>query len=244
MKTTKGNNPRSFNQRQQNNIGRSNYQPRRFRQWNQNNVRDDVDNEGDDEQGINNWDDEEQWDQPPAAFGRSDSGYRFNNPYVNKPNNQVGNNNNKEVVQEIKGDIALLRDAVNNIAKVLGEITKQLNQLIQEQSLNKGKEKEIVLIEVEHEASLTQKPQQSTKKVRVQFNENKKRTHNEDTSDSDSQNNKQNNLAIVSSQILDLNKALLSVTSSLDKINDRISTFDSNNSGNYKNNNRSAVGGS
>lgn len=70
--------------------------------------------------------------------------------------------------------------------------------------------------------------QPAMKKTNVSFNKNNKRVQNRDSSDSDST-SKNNNIAILTVQITELESIMKSITANLDNINSRIAKLDSNN---------------
>jgi hypothetical protein len=123
-----------------------------------------------------------------------------------------------------------LQDVVKTLAKSLESTASQLNDYINNNNQNKDKNKETQPDEMQIDGP---------KKRRVIFNDNNKRPQNADSSDSDSPNNKNNNVTLLSAQISELGTVMKTVTESLNNINNRVSKLDSN-----ENINRSVVGGS
>jgi hypothetical protein len=110
----------------------------------------------------------------------------------------------------------------------LESTASQLNNYINNQKQNKNKEKEPDVMQID-----------GPKKRRVIFNDNNKRPKDAESSDSDSSNNINNNVTLLSAQISELGTVMKTVTESLNNINNRVSKLDSN-----ENINRPAVGGS
>jgi hypothetical protein len=122
-----------------------------------------------------------------------------------------------------------LQDVVQTLAKSLESTALQLNNYINNnQKQDKSKEKQPDEMQID-----------GPKKRRVVFNDNNKRPQNADSSDSDSPNNKNNNVTLLSAQISELGTVMKTVTESLNNINNRVSKLDSN-----ENINRPVVGGS
>jgi hypothetical protein len=122
-----------------------------------------------------------------------------------------------------------LQDVVQTLAKSLESTALQLNNYINNnQKQDKSKEKQPDEMQID-----------GPKKRRVVFNDNNKRPQNADSSDSDSPNNKNNNVTLLSAQISELGTVMKTVTESLNNINNRVSKLDSN-----ENINKPVVGGS
>jgi hypothetical protein len=200
-----------------------------FKTWNYDNINSGFSKENhQDDDDIYNWneesEDEYQFSQRqrnPSRDNRREKLIR--NKYFTE-NQNIAN----DTIQEIKNDLASLQNVVKTLAKSLESMASQLNNYINNQKQDKNKEKEPDVMQID-----------GPKKRKVIFNDNNKRPQNADSSDSDSPNNKNNNVTILSAQISKLRSIMKTVTESLNNINNRVSKLDSNN-----NINRPVVGGS
>ncbi|CAB5185797.1 hypothetical protein RhiirA5_500111 [Rhizophagus irregularis] len=170
----------------------------RDRAWNRNNIyrrAEESQNYGDDEKELYEWGDEE---YDPENMQRSkDRANTLSRPrnMQNRNSSNLGKiNNNDSEIQEIKGDLAVLQDMVKNLARSLEQTTTQISQYMQTTNISKGKDK---VIDKNNNDNMildnaNTKQQHAPKRRMVSFNtnENNKRPQNEDTSDSDSNDNR------------------------------------------------------
>ncbi|CAB4488958.1 unnamed protein product [Rhizophagus irregularis] len=203
------------------------------RPWNRNNLRkrnDNNHNYGDDEQGMHEWDEEDDsFEDMPRSSGRASVLTRPRNAHYENVDRTPRNHKDDNEIQSIKQDLATLQDIVKTLAKSLEQTTNQISLYMQTTS-SKGKEK---VNETNNNAMLidqsgnTDNRQHQTHKRRlVSFNDNNKRPQREDSSDSDSNDNRQNNMALLTAQLQELHKGMENITSSLTNINNRITTVD------------------
>ncbi|EXX57698.1 uncharacterized protein OCT59_009815 [Rhizophagus irregularis] len=208
----------------------------RNRPWNRNNIykrAEESQNYGDDEKELYEWGDEE---YDPENIQRSkDRANTLSRPRSMKNRNSSNLdkiNNNESEIQEIKGDLAVLQDMVKNLARSLEQTTTQISQYMQTTNISKGKDK---VIDKNNNDDMildnaNTKQQHAPKRRMVSFNtnENNKRPQNEDTSDSDSNDNRQNNMALLTAQLKDLHNGMAAITQGLTNINNRITKVDNN----------------
>ncbi|CAG8756250.1 18860_t:CDS:2, partial [Rhizophagus irregularis] len=209
------------------------YSNNKDRPWNRNNLRkrnDDNHNYGDDEQGMHEWDEEDDsFEDIPRSSSRASVLSRPRNAHYENVDRTPRNHRDDNEIQSIKQDLATLQDIVKTLAKSLEQTTNQISLYMQTTS-SKGKEKVNEMnnnaMLIDQSGNTDNRQHQTPKRRLVSFNENNKRPQREDSSDSDSNDNRQNNMALLTAQLQELHKGMENITSSLTNINNRITTVD------------------